>query len=141
MNDELLDKGKVYMWGKNSHVISGQVSGEYIFYSPHIIDTKGSAICSVSCGPWHVLAIPGHPGILKNKFSNRDVNGLKILDWACSSSFWLVWVANVIILVVFSNWNNFYTGTRNTFENEWHRKSLLNSWESWKYLKTDTHIL
>ncbi|XP_074650175.1 uncharacterized protein LOC141905254 [Tubulanus polymorphus] len=54
--------GDLYLWGKNSHVISPVMTSSDRIYQPHRVDLAGGLpVKSISCGSWHVAAITGKP--------------------------------------------------------------------------------
>ena len=50
------------MWGKNSHVISPELSSNHKFWTPVKVDTGGHQLAQLACGAWHMAATTGKPG-------------------------------------------------------------------------------
>ena len=56
--------GRLYMWGKNSHVIAVSHAPSKAFFHPVAVDQDEQlgVIHSVHCGSWHAVAVTGQPG-------------------------------------------------------------------------------
>ncbi|RUS80177.1 hypothetical protein EGW08_012066, partial [Elysia chlorotica] len=61
--------GRLYMWGKNSHVIAVSHAPSKAFFHPVAVDQDEQLgdIHSVHCGSWHAVAVTGRPGEDMNK--------------------------------------------------------------------------
>ncbi|GFS15508.1 X-linked retinitis pigmentosa GTPase regulator [Elysia marginata] len=55
--------GRLYMWGKNSHVIAVSHAPSKAFFHPVAVDQdeRLGAVHSVHCGSWHSIALSGRP--------------------------------------------------------------------------------
>lgn len=53
--------GRIYMWGKNCHVMNARQPSSFSYFEPVAIQTHYT-IGKLACGVWHAVAITGKPG-------------------------------------------------------------------------------
>lgn len=58
------EKGSLYVWGKNSHVIRPDKPSNAKFWLPFHINKGQRPIQAAFCGAWHAVALTGFPGMV-----------------------------------------------------------------------------
>lgn len=70
----ITERGSLFIWGKNSHVIRPDKPSNAKFWLPFHINKGLGPIQEVYCGSWHAVAITGNPAPFPYHPANSDIS-------------------------------------------------------------------